>query len=237
MFYKTKPYLNTIAYKISGLNEMQALHAVAENFTKIVFNTSFVWEDQVLTHLILTNHLPIEIFTIDTGRLFDETYYTWNVTNKKYNTTIKAFYPQQSHLENYVAVNGVNAFYDSSDLRKQCCYIRKTEPLQRALAGKEVLISSLRYEHLKHKDLPAVVWDEANEIITYFPLLNWSLDDVKNFIYDHNIPFHPLHNKGFASIGCAPCSRAIKPGEHYKNAHWWWETGNKSKAELSLLSF
>ncbi len=239
MSYQLKFETGSIADKISGLTEIEALSFLANAFEeRIVFNSSFGWEDQVITHLILSNNIGVEIFTIDSGRLFDETYKVWNSTNKQYNANIKAYYPLQENVEDYVSNNGPNAFYESKELRNQCCFIRKTEPLQRALAGNTILVTALRKEHLPEgREIVPVEWDELNQVIVYHPLLYWTTDEVKNFIYRHNIPYHPLHNKGFVRIGCAPCTRAIKPGEDVRSANWWWETKKAREYSLSTASF
>jgi len=234
MSQELKYYSNRLPDKISGLPIVDSLKKLAAEFPgKVVFSTSFSWEDQAIAHMILTNNIPIEIFTLDTGRLFDETYYVWSRTNEKYNTHIKAYYPQAEELQEYIGENGPNAFYESVQLRKSCCYIRKVEPLKRALAGNELWITGLRAEHSpERQNLPQIEWDEANQIIKYHPILNWSTEDVTNFIYSNHIPYNTLHNKGFVSIGCAPCTRAIKAGEDFRAGRWWWE--NKDSKECGL---
>lgn len=227
-----------LSYKISGLSEEDALKLISEEHAgKIVFSSSFSWEDQAIAHMILTNKLPVEIFTIDTGRLFDETYYVWGRTNEKYHTKIKAYYPNNEALEGYLQQNGPNAFYESIDLRKGCCHIRKVEPLKRALAGNEVWITGLRAEHSPERNqLSQVEWDETNNIIKFHPLLYWTTEDVTSFIYKNNIPYNTLHNKGFVSIGCAPCTRAVKPGEDFRAGRWWWEDKNSKECGLHSTS-
>ncbi|HVX52018.1 MAG TPA: phosphoadenylyl-sulfate reductase [Chitinophagaceae bacterium] len=234
MTQELKFYSNLLPDKISGLSIADALKKLAAEFPgKVAFSTSFSWEDQAITHIILTNNIPIEIFTLDTGRLFDETYYVWSRTNEKYNTRIKAYYPQAEELQEYIGENGPNAFYESVQLRKTCCYIRKVEPLKRALAGNELWITGLRSEHSpERKNLPQVEWDEANQIIKYHPILDWTTEELTTFIYSNHIPYNTLHNKGFVSIGCAPCTRAIKAGEDFRAGRWWWE--NKDSKECGL---
>lgn len=200
---------------------------------RIVFSSSFSFEDQVITHLIADQHLPIQIFTLDTGRLFAETYSVWNSTLERYKIAIKAFYPDQNLLESFVEKNGPNAFYESVDNRKSCCNIRKVEPLKRALKGNAIWITGLRAEHsAARQDLQQIEWDESNQIIKYHPILNWTTEEVKAFIQLHNIPYNPLHDRGFVSIGCAPCTRAIKEGEDFRAGRWWWEDANKKECGL-----
>ncbi|MEI6087139.1 MAG: phosphoadenylyl-sulfate reductase [Bacteroidota bacterium] len=201
----------------------------------IVFSSSFSYEDQVITHLIADQHLPIQIFTLDTGRLFAETYSVWNSTLERYKISIKAFYPDQFKLESFVEKNGPNAFYESVENRKDCCYIRKVEPLKRALTGNAIWVTGLRAEHsAARQDLQSIEWDESNQIIKYHPLLHWTTEQVSDFIRTNNIPYNPLHDKGFVSIGCAPCTRAIKEGEDFRAGRWWWEDANKKECGLHV---
>ncbi|MEP6712235.1 MAG: phosphoadenylyl-sulfate reductase [Ferruginibacter sp.] len=223
-----------IIYQISGLNTADALSFIAKHFPgQVTFSSSFSFEDQVITHDILSNKLPISIFTLDTGRLFAETYSVWSSTNGRYQTHIKAYYPNQYNLQEFVEANGPNAFYESVNNRKSCCHIRKVEPLKRALAGNAVWVTGLRAEHsaVRH-DLPQVEWDEGNQIIKYHPLLHWTTEQVETYIREFNIPYNPLHDRGFVSIGCAPCTRAIKPGEDFRAGRWWWEDADKKECGL-----
>lgn len=202
---------------------------------QVTFSTSFSYEDQAITHEILGNKLPVKIFTLDTGRLFAETYSVWSSTNALYNSPIKAYYPNQELLQDFVAAKGPNSFYESVDNRKQCCHIRKVEPLKRALAGNAVWITGLRSEHSADRhDLPMVEWDETNKIIKYHPILHWTNEEVKKYISDNHIPYNPLHDRGFVSIGCAPCTRAIRPGEDFRAGRWWWEDANKKECGLHV---
>jgi phosphoadenosine phosphosulfate reductase len=237
MAYTSDFKLNTLTHQISGLNEIDTLAFLARTFrNEIIFSTSFNLEDQVITHMIRTNNIPVEIFTIDTGRLFEETYHVWSRTNAKYNTIIKAYYPQFNNLQEFTETNGPNAFYESKQLRKECCFIRKVEPVQRALKGKSLLVTGLRLDHLpERRSVEQLEWDAINQVTKYHPLLNWTNEQVSSFIYDNNIPYNALHNKGFVNIGCAPCTRAIKPGEAYSAANWWWE--NKPATEKANVVY
>lgn len=231
-----KSKIDKILSEIQGKDEIQMLKYFFENFTdKVVFSTSFGMEDQVITDFILKNQLPISIFTLDTGRMFQETYNTWDSTNLKYNTKITPYYPDAWQIENYVKTNGINAFYDSTELRKECCYIRKVEPLKRALAGNKVWITGLRAEQSPNREqMPQVEWDESNQIIKFHPILHWKTDEVLAYLRKNGIPYNPLHDKGFISIGCQPCTRAVKDGEDFRAGRWWWE--DKSKKECGLHS-
>ncbi|MDQ6902003.1 MAG: phosphoadenylyl-sulfate reductase [Bacteroidota bacterium] len=236
MFTKLKDQVNKIAEKASGLSIDDFLLALATDYPgQVTFSTSFSFEDQVIAHKILINNLPINIFTLDTGRIFPETYSVWNSTNERYKTRIKAFYPDQSLLEPFVEVKGPNSFYESVENRKDCCYIRKVDPLKRALKDNAIWITGLRAEHSADRhDMPQVEWDESNNIIKYHPLLYWTTEEVKQYINDNNIPYNSLHDKGFVSIGCAPCTRAIKPGEDFRAGRWWWEDSTKKECGLHV---
>lgn len=212
------------------------LRALSDGYPgQVIFSTSFSLEDQVISHLIFSNNLAIEIFTLDTGRLFPETYSTWTRTLEKYKQGITAYYPDEVALQEFVGAKGPNSFYESVDNRKQCCHIRKVEPLQRALQGNKIWITGIRAEHSPNrKDMAAVEWDEINNIIKYHPLLTWTTASVKEFIENNEVPFNPLHDKGFVSIGCAPCTRAIKPGEDFRAGRWWWEDSSKKECGLHV---
>ncbi len=220
--------------ELEGLSIPEVLAALAQRFPgQVTFSTSFSFEDQVIAHDILSNQVPINIFTLDTGRLFAETYSVWNSTLTRYGATIKAYYPDQTKLESFVEANGPNSFYESVDNRKACCHIRKVEPLKRALVGNRVWVTGLRAEHSSARhDLPLLEWDEANQLIKYHPLLYWTTEEVRTYIDQHNIPYNPLHDRGFVSIGCAPCTRAIKAGEDFRAGRWWWEDNSKKECGL-----
>lgn len=199
----------------------------------VVFSSSFSNEDQVITDLICRHSLKVEIFTLDTGRLFSETYGVWSRTIEKYKCRIQAFHPQAESLRQYTTSHGPNAFYTSVELRKACCHIRKVAPLGQALAGRKVWVTGLRAAHSPQREnLPMVEWDASHAVFKYHPLLHWSDAQVKEYIQQHQVPFNPLHERGFASIGCAPCTRAIKPGEDFRAGRWWWESGSTRECGL-----
>ncbi len=226
--------VEALQQKANGLSIPEVLELLANQFPgQITFSSSFSFEDQVISHDILSNKLPISIFTLDTGRLFAETYSVWSSTNSRYDTSIKAYYPDATQIEKFVVQNGPNAFYESVDNRKSCCHIRKVEPLKRALDGNAVWVTGLRAEHSAARhNLQQFEWDAANNIIKYHPILHWTTEETKAYINQHNIPYNPLHDRGFVSIGCAPCTRAIKPGEDFRAGRWWWEDANKKECGL-----
>ena len=219
---------------ISGKNSVEAIKSLTEIFPgKVVFSTSLGYEDQVISHLIFSQNIPVHVFTLDTGRLFKETYSVLNNTIEKYKKQIKVYFQKNEILEKVVSEKGPYSFYTSIENRKECCYIRKVEPLKRALAGSQIWITGIRSDQSgERKEMKEIEWDETNQIIKYHPLLNWSLEDVKKFIKLHNIPYNVLHDKDFVSIGCEPCTRAVKPGEDFRSGRWWWE--NSSAKECGL---
>ncbi|MEO4006137.1 phosphoadenylyl-sulfate reductase [Flavobacterium sp. CAU 1735] len=225
----------TISSLKQGKNLRESLAFLSENTTgKIVFSTSFGIEDQLITDAIFAQNLDnVEVFTLDTGRLFPETYATWDKTLLQYGKKIKTYYPEQNHLEKFVEEQGINAFYGSTELRKQCCHIRKVEPLQRALSGATVWITGLRAEHSANRNnLEIVQWDAQYQLYKYNPLLHWTTQEVKNYAEKNGIPYNILHDKGFVSIGCAPCTRAIKEGDDFRAGRWWWEETSKKECGL-----
>lgn len=228
--------IENLLHLIDGLSIPSTIRYLLDLYPQsVTFSTSFSFEDQALTHMILSEYLPVSIFTLDTGRMFAETYSVWSSTNDRYNTRIIPYYPQADAIENFVAQKGPNAFYESLENRKACCYIRKVEPLKRALTGNRVWITGLRAEHSANRgDLRILEWDPVNQLIKYNPLLHWSTGEVKQFITVNNIPYNPLHDRGFVSIGCAPCTRAIKPGEDFRAGRWWWEEAGKKECGLHV---
>lgn len=231
-----KAAIPELLQQIRGLDNARALAVLAETFPgKVTFSSSFSFEDQVITHDILHNETGVSIFTLDTGRLFPETYSVWNSTNERYSTRIKAYYPNHSMIETFVDEKGPNAFYESVENRKGCCFIRKVEPLGRALQGNAVWVTGLRAEHsTSRNNLDVMEWDDNHKVIKFHPLLYWTTDEVQQYIRKYNIPYNPLHDRGFISIGCAPCTRAIRPGEDFRAGRWWWEDESKKECGLHV---
>jgi phosphoadenosine phosphosulfate reductase len=195
---------------------------------KIVFSSSFGQEDQAITHAIATQKLAIEIFTLDTGRQFQESYELIDLTVKKLGFNLKTYYPQTTAVENLVETKGFNSFYTSVENRKECCFIRKIEPLNRALQGADVWITGLRAEQSENRaDMPMIEWDAQKNLYKINPLIDWSFETLEQYLAENKIPQNPLHKKGFISIGCAPCTRAIAEGEHPRAGRWWWENSQK----------
>jgi phosophoadenylyl-sulfate reductase (thioredoxin)/thioredoxin-dependent adenylylsulfate APS reductase len=194
----------------------------------IIFTTSFGAEDQVLTHILAENKLPVDIITLDTGRLFNETLETFEKTIVRYGRIIKVLFPDPEDVERYVNEKGPNAFYQSVDLRKECCNIRKIKPLERGLKGYGIWITGLRADQSENRlGLQFFEWDKRFNILKVNPLLRWTYKEIMAFIHSNFIPYNLLHDKGYESIGCAPCTRAIQEGENYRAGRWWWETSDK----------
>ena len=232
----TKDSFLSLQKNISQLSIIEALQKLNEVFPQqLTFSTSFSMEDQTITDFISKSSVPVTIFTLDTGRLFPETYSTWSRTLENYNLKIDAYYPEAEQIQEFVHEYGPNAFYESVELRKQCCHIRKVVPLKKALAGKAIWITGLRAEHSPGRhEMQILEWDEVNQIIKYNPLLHWTTEEVKAYINKNYIPYNALHDRGFVSIGCAPCTRAIKPGEDFRAGRWWWEDQSKKECGLHV---
>ncbi len=200
---------------------------------RIALSTSMGLEDQALTHMISQSHPNARFFTLDTGRLFPETYDLIDRTAKKYNITIEVFFPDAADVEEMVKEKGINLFYDSIENRKLCCHIRKIKPLLRATKGLEAWITGLRRQQaVTRHNLQTVEWDDINKLIKINPLIDWSEEQVWNYINRYHVPVNPLHKKGFASIGCQPCTRAIEPGEDIRAGRWWWENPETKECGL-----
>jgi phosphoadenosine phosphosulfate reductase len=193
---------------------------------RVVFTTSFGLEDQAIAHAIFSQSLAIDVVTLDTGRLFAETFDVWARTEQRYGCRIVAVYPDRDRIESLVAHQGINGLYASIESRHACCAVRKVEPLRRALAGAVGWITALRADQSDERvGASFAVVAPNHRLIKVNPLFDWTRDEVLAFIREHEIPCHALHDHGFASIGCAPCTRALAPGEPESAGRWWWEHG------------
>ena len=200
---------------------------------KIALSSSLSIEDQVLTHMICKINKNTKIFTLDTGRLFPETYDLIHRTNQKYGIKMSVYFPDATHVEEMVNTKGINLFFESVENRKLCCNIRKIEPLKRAFVGLEVWICGLRREQsVTRQNMQKIEWDEANGLIKLNPIIDWTEEEVRDFIKTNGVPYNPLQDKGFPSIGCQPCTRAIFPGEDIRAGRWWWENPDTKECGL-----
>lgn len=221
--------------QIEGKPMAEAMRLLVGLFpSQVAFSTSFGHEDQVISDVIFKNHLSVRVFTLDTGRMFEETYQTQYETIGKYKQVIEVYHPENQAVEKLLTEKGPYSFYDSVENRKECCHIRKIVPLKRALQGVKIWITGLRGGQSENRQqMHALEWDEGNQLIKYNPLIDWTLEEVETYIDQNRVPYNKLYNKGFKSIGCAPCTRAIEPGEDLRAGRWWWE---QSKKECGLHS-
>jgi len=197
------------------------------------FSTSLGVEDQVITHMLQAINKSVYIFTLDTGRLFPETYDLLDLTNKKYDLQIKVFFPEADKVQEMVNSKGINLFYDSIENRQLCCSIRKLEPLKRAFSGLDAWVCGLRKGQAStRKDMKTIEWDQKNGLIKVNPLINWSIEEVWEYIRENKVPYNKLHDKGFPSIGCQPCTRAVMEGEDIRAGRWWWENPDSRECGL-----
>jgi phosphoadenosine phosphosulfate reductase len=220
--------------QLSGTSAQQIVAFFLEKFKgKIAFSTSLGLEDQVLTQMVAEIDPSTRIFTLDTGRLFPEAYDLMDRTSKKYKINLEVFFPNARDIEEMVAQKGINLFYDSIENRKLCCRLRKLVPLARAMKGLDAWITGLRREQsVTRENMQVVEWDAGNNMLKINPLIDWTEEQTWDYIKEHNIPVNPLHKKGFASIGCQPCTRAIEPGEDVRAGRWWWENPETKECGL-----
>ena len=214
---------------IENSEMLVALKFLADKFgDKVVFSTSLGQEDQIITDVIFKNKLPIKVFTLDTGRLFYEHYDLLANNNSRYKTNTEVYFPEAEEVEKFVNEKGINGFFHSVENRKECCNIRKVKPLNRALKGAKVWITGLRSEQSENREnLKMIEWDEQRQLYKFNPLIHWTYDEVLHYISENKIMDLPLHRKGFISVGCKPCTRAIEPGENPRAGRWWWEESQK----------
>ncbi|HWN49767.1 MAG TPA: phosphoadenylyl-sulfate reductase [Xanthobacteraceae bacterium] len=223
---------------LAGLNLSQRLARIrGELDGPIVFTTSFGLEDQVILHHICEAGLDIDVVTLDTGRLFPETYATWEETERRYGRRIRAIYPRHAALEELIAAQGINGFYHAKEARIACCDVRKVEPLKRALAGAQGWITGLRADQSAGRSKVGLVTaDVERNLLKFNPLIDWSRQAAQDFVAAHEVPINVLHQKGFLSIGCAPCTRAVRPGEPERAGRWWWEDDSKKECGLHVAA-
>ncbi|HEX4984915.1 MAG TPA: phosphoadenylyl-sulfate reductase [Burkholderiales bacterium] len=211
------------------------LKGIAAEFSSVAFASSFGAEDMVVADAILAGGLPIRIFTLDTGRLPRQTLELMDRTARHYGTEIEVFRPDPAAVAGYVAAHGANAFYESVELRKACCGIRKVEPLRRALAGRDAWVTGLRRaQSVTRTDLPPREFDAAHGLVKFNPLADWSEAGVWAYIRGRGVPYNALHDRGYPSIGCEPCTRAVKPGEDVRAGRWWWESRDDRECGLHV---
>ena len=217
---------SSLIKEIEASSFPEAVRRMAELFPgQIVFSSSLGQEDQVITDLVFRNKIPVKVFTIDTGRLFPETHELLDRTVARYKKSIQVYFPEAPDVEAFVSQKGINGFYESIENRKACCHARKVKPLERALVGARVWMTGLRAEQSGNRQqMPMIEWVEEKQLYKFNPLIHWTYEEVMDYIREFNVPYNRLHDKGFISIGCAPCTRAIEPGEDPRAGRWWCET-------------
>lgn len=234
----TKEYAGDLLEALNVLDWHGRLAVLCKDsgLLNIAFSTSFSLEDQLITHDICSNKLPIKLFTLDTGRLFEETYALQVETQKRYGIQIETYFPDTGAVEEFINTRGINSFYESVENRKHCCHIRKVEPLERALKGVDIWISGLRAEHSDSRANRSLVeWDEQRQMIKCYPIFDIDYQEMLDVIGTNQVPYNPMHNKGYPSIGCAPCTRAIEPGESPRAGRWWWEQDGGQECGLHVV--
>ncbi|WP_137132234.1 phosphoadenylyl-sulfate reductase [Rhizobium sp. FY34] len=209
--------------------------ALAASLGRAVFTTSLGIEDQVITAAIGTHQLPVEVSTLETGRLFMETAALIGETEERFGISIRRFRPDERDVDAYAAQFGLNGFYESVEARHACCHVRKLKPLEKALAGADVWITGLRRGQSGNRaTTPFVEFDAERNLLKINPLADWSLDMINAYVEAEAVPVNPLHSRGYPSIGCEPCTRAIKPGENERAGRWWWENDEKRECGLHV---
>lgn len=229
-----KDKVNEIEKALKGASTQEVLAYFIQHDTyKLAFSSSLGAEDQVLTDMLLRLDKNAHIFTLDTGRLHPETYELMDATNRKYKIKMDIYFPQAHSVEEMYQSQGVNGHYESLEQRKKCCFIRKIEPLKRALDGIDIWITGLRSEQsITRTQMPLLEYDENFNLIKVNPLINWSQEDVWDYIKKNDVPYNKLHDLGFPSIGCAPCTRAVKDSEDLRSGRWWWENPEQKECGL-----
>ena len=226
--------MSELANRVAATRD--TLERIARDFTPAVFASSLAAEDMVITDLILKNQLPIGIFSLETGRLHKETLAMVDRVKEHYGYDIALFRPQPEAVEAYVSQNGLNAFYDSIDLRKECCRIRKVEPLGRALKDKKAWVTGQRRaQSTTRAELAVQEDDAAHGMVKFNPLADWSEEEVWEYLRSNGVPYNELHDQGYPSIGCEPCTRAIQPGEDVRAGRWWWENPDSKECGLHMV--
>lgn len=232
----SKQNIESIKNKIKGKSPQEVITWFLQEFKgKIALSNSMGAEDQVLTDMICKIDKSTPIFTLDTGRIFPETYDLIDRSNQRYGIQIQVFFPDAEEVETMVNEKGVNLFFNSIENRKQCCHVRKIKPLKRAFTGLDVWICGLRREQsITRTEVDILEWDENNGLLKLNPLVDWTEDQMWNYMKEHKVPYNRLHDQGFPSIGCQPCTRAIQKGEDVRAGRWWWEDPNSKECGLHV---
>ena len=226
--------LHELKNNLNGLStESQIKNLVSIFPGKVIFTTSLGIEDQVITHKIFSNNIDVKVITLDTGRLFSQTYDVLSRTIIRYQKKIHVYFPEHEAVEKMVTEKGPLSFYKSVENRKECCGIRKVAPLNRALDGMQVWISGIRADQSDNRhQMDWLEYDVNKNLYKFYPLFNWTFEEVTAYVKENNIPYNSLHDKGFISIGCEPCTKAVKPGDDFRSGRWWWENDGPKECGL-----
>ena len=226
--------LHELKNNLNGLStELQIKNLVSFFPGKVIFTTSLGIEDQVITHKIFSNNIDVKVITLDTGRLFSQTYDVLSSTIIRYQKKIHVYFPEYEAVEKMVTEKGPLSFYQSIENRKECCSIRKVAPLNRALDGMQVWISGIRADQSENRNqMDWLEYDVNKNLYKFYPLFNWTFEEVTAYVKENNIPYNSLHDKGFISIGCEPCTKAVKPGDDFRSGRWWWENDGPKECGL-----
>ncbi len=224
---------NELNEQLKGKTAQEVVAYFLDNYKEVALSSSLAAEDQALSDVILKHDKSARIFTLDTGRLHPETYDVMDATNLKYNIKIDVYFPNEQNVQELYKTQGVNGHYESIDKRKHCCFVRKIEPLKRALKGLDIWFTGLRAsQSVTRTEMPLVEYDANFDVIKVNPLIDWNEDDVWTYIKENKVPYNKLHDQGFPSIGCAPCTRAVKDGEDIRAGRWWWENPEHKECGL-----
>lgn len=224
---------NELNEQLKGKTAQEVVAYFLDNYKEVALSSSLAAEDQALSDVILKHDKSARIFTLDTGRLHPETYDVMDATNLKYNIKIDVYFPNESNVQELYKTQGVNGHYESIEKRKHCCFVRKIEPLKRALKGLDIWFTGLRAsQSVTRTEMPLVEYDANFDVIKVNPLIDWNEDDVWTYIKENKVPYNKLHDQGFPSIGCAPCTRAVKDGEDIRAGRWWWENPEHKECGL-----
>lgn len=219
--------------QLKGKTAQEVVAYFLDNYKEVALSSSLAAEDQALSDVILKHDKSARIFTLDTGRLHPETYDVMDATNLKYNIKIDVYFPNEQNVQELYKTQGVNGHYESIEKRKHCCFVRKIEPLKRALKGLDIWFTGLRAsQSVTRTQMPLVEYDAAFDVIKVNPLIDWNEEDVWTYIKENRVPYNKLHDQGFPSIGCAPCTRAVKDGEDIRAGRWWWENPEHKECGL-----
>ena len=219
--------------QLKGKTAQEVVAYFLDNYKEVALSSSLAAEDQALSDVILKHDKSARIFTLDTGRLHPETYDVMDATNLKYNIKIDVYFPNEQSVQELYKTQGVNGHYESIEKRKHCCFVRKIEPLKRALKGLDIWFTGLRAsQSVTRTEMPLVEYDANFDVIKVNPLIDWNEEDVWTYIKENKVPYNKLHDQGFPSIGCAPCTRAVKDGEDIRAGRWWWENPEHKECGL-----